>query len=65
MGRPTHRRSIAAEIAEDPQVSSFHTRYAGQSHASLRLGDDTQIRTWDATRLDVSIPRTLDRDTFE
>lgn len=43
----------------------MHTRYAGGSHASLRLGDGTQVRTWDATRVDVSISRTLNRDTFE
>ena len=32
---------------------------------SLRLGDDTQIRTCDATRFDFPIPRTLNRDTCE
>ncbi len=36
-----------------------------ESHAPLRLGDDAQVRTWDATRLDSHVPRTLNRDTCE
>ncbi len=36
-----------------------------ESHAPLRLGDDAQVRTWDAMRLDFHVPGTLDRDTCE
>lgn len=36
-----------------------------ESHAPLGLGDDIQVRTCDATRLDFPIPRTLNRNTCE
>lgn len=36
-----------------------------ESHTSLCLSDDTQVRTCDATRLDFPIPRTLNGDACE
>lgn len=41
-----------------------YPRY-GNQHATLRPGDDAKVRTWYATRFDLQIPRTLDRDASE
>lgn len=65
MGRPTQTKSITTENTVIVSVSYFPSPRLWSSHATLRPGNDTQVRTCYATRFDLHIPRTLNGDACE
>lgn len=58
---PEFRLEVPEQENGQTDAEEVHQR----GEASLRLGDDAQVGTWDATRPDVPVPRTLNRDTLE
>ena len=65
IGKPTHRKSITAEMAEEEStVSNLRRAWKYDTMArltSLRLSNDIQPPARDATGLDGSVPRALNR----